>query len=206
VTADNLYLIPTAEVPVTNLYRDIILEAGTLPVKNTAYTPCFRREAGSYGKDVRGLNRVHQFDKVEIVQIQHPSRSYKALEEMVSHVEHLVRSLELPYRIVQLCGGDMGFTSALTFDFEVFAAAQGLWLEVSSVSNFESYQANRLKLRFREPGEKKPLLAHTLNGSALALPRIMAALLENNQSPEGIRIPGVLLKYMGMSTDNALIS
>jgi len=199
VTSDNLYLIPTAEVPVTNLYRDTILQAEDLPVKNTAYTPCFRREAGSYGKDVRGLNRVHQFDKVEIVQIQHPSRSYDALEEMVDHVEQLVIALNLPYRIMQLCGGDLGFTSALTFDFEVYAAAQNKWLEVSSVSNFESYQANRLKLRFREPGEKKPLLAHTLNGSALALPRIVAALLENNQTPEGILIPEVLHPYTGFT-------
>jgi seryl-tRNA synthetase len=197
VGVDNLYLIPTAEVPVTNIYRDVILQADELPIKNTAFTPCFRREAGSYGKDVRGLNRVHQFDKVEIVQIQHPSNSYKALEEMVMHVEKLVMSLELPYRILQLCGGDLSFTSALTFDFEVYAAAQDKWLEVSSVSNFESYQANRLKLRFREPGEKKTLLAHTLNGSALALPRILAALLENNQTPDGIKIPKVLHPYMG---------
>jgi len=197
VTGDNLYLIPTAEVPVTNIYRDVILDAKDLPVKNTAYTPCFRREAGSYGKDVRGLNRVHQFDKVEIVHIEHPSRSYKALEEMVVHVEQLIIQLGLPYRIVELCGGDLSFTSALTYDFEVYSAAQEKWLEVSSVSNFESYQANRLKLRFREPGEKRPLLAHTLNGSALALPRIMAALLENYQTPEGIRIPEVLHPYMG---------
>ncbi|MCP4310677.1 MAG: serine--tRNA ligase [Bacteroidetes bacterium] len=197
VTEDNLYLIPTAEVPVTNIYRDVILDARDLPVKNTAYTPCFRREAGSYGKDVRGLNRVHQFDKVEIVQIQHPSNSYTALEEMVNHVEKLVISLGLPYRIVQLCGGDLSFTSALTYDFEVYSAAQKRWLEVSSVSNFESYQANRLKLRFREAGEKRPVLAHTLNGSALALPRIMAAILENNQTPDGIVIPEVLHRYMG---------
>ena len=203
-TEDNLYLIPTAEVPVTNIYRDVILNASELPVKNTAYTPCFRREAGSYGKDVRGLNRVHQFDKVEIVQLQHPSRSYEALDEMVAHVEKLVQDLGLPYRIVRLCGGDLSFTSALTYDFEVYAAAQDKWLEVSSVSNFESFQANRLKLRFREEGEKKPVLAHTLNGSALALPRIMAALLENNQTPEGIRIPEVLEPYMGK--DNMLIS
>lgn len=204
VREDNLYLIPTAEVPVTNIYRDVILEAGELPIKNTAYTPCFRREAGSYGKDVRGLNRVHQFDKVEIVQIQHPSKSYEALEEMVSHVEMLVRSLELPYRIVRLCGGDLSFTSALTYDFEVYAAAQDRWLEVSSVSNFESYQANRLKLRFREEGAKRPLLAHTLNGSALALPRILAAILENRQTPAGIIVPGVLEPYMGK--DNMIIS
>ncbi len=197
VGLDNFYLIPTAEVPVTNIYRDVILDASELPIKNTAYTPCFRREAGSYGKDVRGLNRLHQFDKVEIVQIQHPEKSYQTLEEMVSHVESLVKKLELPYRIIKLCGGDMSFTSALTYDFEVFAAAQNRWLEVSSVSNFESFQANRLKLRFREEGGKKPLLAHTLNGSSLALPRIVAALLENNQSPEGIRIPGVLREYTG---------
>ncbi len=201
VTADNLYLIPTAEVPVTNLYRDTILDSGQLPIRNTAYTPCFRREAGSYGKEVRGLNRVHQFDKVEIVQIQHPSTSYQALEEMVSHVENLVKSLELPYRIVQLCGGDLSFTSALTFDFEVYAGAQKRWLEVSSVSNFESYQANRLKLRFREAGDKKPQLAHTLNGSALALPRIVAAILENNQTPEGIPLPEVLHRYMGAGNE-----
>lgn len=197
VTGDNLYLIPTAEVPVTNIYRDVILNAEDLPVKNTAYTPCFRREAGSYGKDVRGLNRLHQFDKVEIVRIEHPTRSYQALEEMVSHVEQLIIKLGLPYRIVELCGGDLSFTSALTYDFEVYSAAQEKWLEVSSVSNFESYQSNRLKLRFREPGEKRPLLAHTLNGSSLALPRIMAALLENFQTPEGIAIPEVLHPYMG---------
>lgn len=197
VTGENLYLIPTAEVPVTNMYRDVILDAEDLPVKNTAYTPCFRREAGSYGKDVRGLNRVHQFDKVEIVRIEHPSRSYEALEEMVSHVEQLIIKLGLPYRIVELCGGDLSFTSALTYDFEVFSAGQEKWLEVSSVSNFESFQANRMKLRFREPGEKKPMLAHTLNGSSLALPRIMAALLENYQTSEGIEIPEVLHPYMG---------
>ena len=197
VTGDNLYLIPTAEVPVTNIYRDVILQANQLPIKNTAYTPCFRREAGSYGKDVRGLNRVHQFDKVEIVQIRHPEESYAALDEMVEHVEGLVKELGLPYRILQLCGGDLSFTSALTYDFEVYAAAQDKWLEVSSVSNFESYQANRLKLRFREPGEKKPILAHTLNGSALALPRILAAILENYQTGEGIRIPEVLQPYTG---------
>ena len=196
VTEDNLYMIPTAEVPVTNIYRDVILNTNDLPIKNTAYTPCFRREAGSYGKDVRGLNRVHQFDKVEIVQIEHPSRSYDALEEMVGHVKYLAESLELPFRIMRLCGGDLSFTSALTYDFEVYSAAQDKWLEVSSVSNFESYQANRLKLRFREAGEKKPVLAHTLNGSALALPRILAALLENNQTPDGIRIPDVLKPYL----------
>jgi seryl-tRNA synthetase len=197
IPSDNYYLIPTAEVPVTNIYRDVILDANDLPVKNTAYTPCFRREAGSYGKDVRGLNRVHQFDKVEIVQIQHPEKSYETLEEMVNHVENLVGLLELPYRIVKLCGGDMGFASALTYDFEVYAAAQGKWLEVSSVSNFESYQANRLKLRIREPGTKQIVLAHTLNGSALALPRIVAALLENNQSEKGIKIPEALTRYTG---------
>jgi seryl-tRNA synthetase len=197
VTLDNFYLIPTAEVPVTNIYRDVILDSKDFPVKNTAYTPCFRREAGSYGKDVRGLNRLHQFDKVEIVQLQHPDKSYEALHEMVRHVEGLVEKLELPYRIVRLCGGDMSFTSALTFDFEVFAAAQKRWLEVSSVSNFESFQANRLKLRFREEGSKKPQLAHTLNGSSLALPRIVAALLENNQTPDGIRIPEALQPYTG---------
>jgi seryl-tRNA synthetase len=197
VGLDNFYLIPTAEVPVTNIYRDVILDAKDFPVKNTAYTPCFRREAGSYGKDVRGLNRLHQFDKVEIVQIQHPDKSYASLDEMVQHVESLVRKLELPYRIVRLCGGDMSFTSALTYDFEVFAAAQKRWLEVSSVSNFESFQANRLKLRFREEGNKKPQLAHTLNGSSLALPRIVAALLENNQTEQGIRIPEALVPYTG---------
>ncbi len=197
VGLDNFYLIPTAEVPVTNIYRDVILDASELPIKNTAYTPCFRREAGSYGKDVRGLNRLHQFDKVEIVQIQHPDKSYQTLEEMVSHVESLVKKLELPYRIIKLCGGDMSFTSALTYDFEVYAAAQKRWLEVSSVSNFESFQANRLKLRFREEGGKKPVLAHTLNGSSLALPRIVAALLENNQSASGIHIPDVLQAYTG---------
>ena len=194
---DNYYLIPTAEVPVTNIFRDEILKAGELPVKLTAYTPCFRREAGSWGKEVRGLNRLHQFDKVEIVQIQHPERSYESLEEMSSHIEGLIRKLELPYRILRLCGGDISFTSALTYDFEVFAAAQQKWLEVSSVSNFESYQSNRLKLRFREQGDKKARLAHTLNGSALALPRILAALIENNQSPEGIRIPPALQPYTG---------
>ncbi|OFX88343.1 MAG: serine--tRNA ligase [Bacteroidetes bacterium GWF2_33_16] len=202
VGIDNLYLIPTAEVPVTNIYRDVILSASEFPIKMTAYTPCFRREAGSYGKDVRGLNRLHQFDKVEIVQLQHPEKSYQALEEMVNHVEGLVKSLNLPYRILQLCGGDMSFTSALTYDFEVYSAAQDKWLEVSSVSNFESYQANRLKLRFREEGEKKTILAHTLNGSALALPRIVAALLENNQTPEGILIPKVLQKYTGFEIIN----
>ncbi|MBN2637293.1 MAG: serine--tRNA ligase [Prolixibacteraceae bacterium] len=196
-TLDNLYLIPTAEVPVTNIYRDVIIEAKDLPCKNTAYSACFRREAGSYGKDVRGLNRLHQFDKVEVVQIAHPDKSYEVLEEMVKHVESLVQKLELPYRILRLCGGDMSFTSALTYDFEVFSAAQKMWLEVSSVSNFESFQANRLKLRYRDENNKKPQLAHTLNGSALALPRIVAALLENNQTPEGIKIPKILVPYCG---------
>ncbi len=195
LSTDPYYLIPTAEVPVTNIYRDVILEAAELPLKNTAYTPCFRREAGSYGKEVRGLNRVHQFDKVEIVQISHPDRSYEALEEMVGHVEQLVRKLGLPYRILRLCGGDLSFTSALTYDFEVYAAAQKKWLEVSSVSNFEAYQAHRLKLRFRETGSKKTQPAHTLNGSALALPRIIAALLENYQTADGIRMPEVLIPY-----------
>ena len=196
-TIDNLYLIPTAEVPVTNIYRDVILEARDLPMKNTAFSACFRREAGSYGKDVRGLNRLHQFDKVEIVQIAHPDKSYETLEDMVKHVTGLVENLELPYRILRLCGGDMSFTSALTYDFEVFSAAQKMWLEVSSVSNFESFQANRLKLRYRDEVTKKPQLAHTLNGSALALPRIVAALLENNQTPDGIKIPKVLVPYCG---------
>lgn len=197
VTGDNLYLIPTAEVPVTNIYRDVILKPDDFPVKNTAYTPCWRREAGSYGKDVRGLNRLHQFDKVEIVQIDHPSRSYITLETMLQHAVGLVKKLELPYRVLKLCGGDMSFTSALTYDIEVYSAAQQRWLEVSSVSNFESYQANRLALRFKEKGEKKTQLAHTLNGSALALPRIVAALLENNQTTEGIRVPASLQPYTG---------
>ena len=199
IQSDNFYLIPTAEVPVTNLYRDVILNASDFPIKNVAYTPCFRREAGSYGKDVRGLNRVHQFDKVEIVQIQHPQKSYDTLDEMVMHVESLVKSLNLQYRIVQLCGGDISFASALTYDFEVYAAAQNKWLEVSSVSNFESFQSNRLKLRFKEDGGKGTVLAHTLNGSALALPRIVAAILENNQASEGIKIPDVLIPYTGFS-------
>lgn len=194
-TIDNYYLIPTAEVPLTNIWRDVIVNVSELPIKATAYTPCFRREAGSYGKDVRGLNRLHQFDKVEVVQIQHPSKSYETLEEMVLHVENLVKKLELPYRILRLCGGDMSFTSALTYDFEVYSAAQKRWLEVSSVSNFESFQANRLKLRYRNDVEKKTNLAHTLNGSALALPRIVAALLENNQTPNGIKIPAALIPY-----------
>lgn len=196
VGLDNFYLIPTAEVPVTNIFRDVILSAVELPVKVTAYTPCFRREAGSYGKDVRGLNRLHQFDKVEIVQISHPDNSYEALEGMVAHVENLVKSLGLPYRILRLCGGDMSFTSALTYDFEVYSAAQQRWLEVSSVSNFESFQSNRLKLRYKDENGK-PALAHTLNGSSLALPRILAAILENNQTPEGIRVPEVLRDYCG---------
>ncbi len=197
VNEDNLYLIPTAEVPVTNIYRDMILEGEKLPVKNTAYSACFRREAGSYGKDVRGLNRLHQFDKVEIVQITRPELSYEALEGMVKHVEGLLVKLGLPYRIVRLCGGDISFTSALTYDFEVYSKAQEKWLEVSSVSNFEEFQANRLKLRFKDKGDKKTTPCHTLNGSALALPRIVASLLENNQCPEGIRIPEVLQAFMG---------
>ncbi len=196
-TLDNLYLIPTAEVPVTNIYRDVILKASDFPVKNCAYSACFRREAGSWGADVRGLNRLHQFDKVEIVRLSHPSNSYEALDEMVAHVRGLVEKLELPFRIVRLCGGDMSFTSALTYDFEVFSAAQKRWLEVSSVSNFESFQANRLKLRFKEKDDKKTQLAHTLNGSALALPRIVAALLENNQTEKGIKIPAALVPYTG---------
>jgi seryl-tRNA synthetase len=195
-TIDDLYLIPTAEVPVTNIYRDVILNENELPVKNTAYSACFRREAGSYGKDVRGLNRLHQFDKVEIVQIQHPDKSYESLTDMVNYVQTLVDKLELPWRILRLCGGDMSFTSALTFDFEVFSAAQERWLEVSSVSNFENYQANRLKCRFKG-NDKKTQLCHTLNGSALALPRIVAALLENNQTAQGIRIPAALVPYTG---------
>ena len=193
---DDLYLIPTAEVPITNIYRDVILNENDLPIKNTAYSACFRREAGSYGKDVRGLNRLHQFDKVEIVQIQHPDKSYETLDQMVNYVQTLVEKLELPWRILRLCGGDISFTSALTFDFEVYSAAQERWLEVSSVSNFESYQANRLKCRFRT-ADKKTQLVHTLNGSAMALPRIVAALLENNQTPEGIRIPKALIPYTG---------
>lgn len=196
VGLDDLYLIPTAEVPVTNIYRDVILEEKELPVKNTAYSACFRREAGSYGKDVRGLNRLHQFDKVEIVCIDKPENSYERLDEMVSYVQTLVEKLELPWRILRLCGGDISFTSALTFDFEVYSTAQKRWLEVSSVSNFESYQANRLKCRYRN-ADRKTELCHTLNGSALALPRIMAALLENNQTAEGIRIPAPLVPYCG---------
>ena len=195
-TADNFYLVPTAEVPVTNIFRDVILSNNDFPVKMTAYTPCFRREAGSYGKDVRGLNRLHQFDKVEIVRVEKPEESYAALDEMVAHVESIVKALGLPYRILRLCGGDMSFTSAITYDFEVYSAAQGRWLEISSVSNFESYQANRLKLRYKD-GEGKTQLAHTLNGSSLALPRVVAALLENNQKGDRIEIPEALRPYTG---------
>ncbi len=194
--ADNFYMIPTAEVPVTNIYRDTILKETELPVKMTAYTPCFRREAGSFGADVRGLNRLHQFDKVEIVQIVHPDKSYEVLDGMVAHVEKLLQSLELPYRILRLCGGDMSFASALTYDFEVYSAAQQKWLEVSSVSNFETFQANRMKVRFKDE-KGKPQLAHTLNGSSLALPRILAALLENNQAAGGIKMPAVLQSFLG---------
>jgi seryl-tRNA synthetase len=196
IQEDELYLIPTAEVPVTNIYRDEIVSSSTLPIKMTAYTPCFRREAGSFGKDVRGLNRVHQFDKVEIVQLTDPSKSYAALDEMVAHVEKLVQSLDLPYRILRLCGGDMSFASALTYDFEVFSAAQERWLEVSSVSNFETFQTNRLKIRTKDEQGKTQLL-HSLNGSSLALPRIMASILENHQDAEGINIPKVLQPYFG---------
>jgi seryl-tRNA synthetase len=195
--ADGLYMIPTAEVPITNIFRDEIVSSEQFPVRYVGYTPCFRREAGSWGSHVRGLNRLHQFDKVEIVQVRHPDDSYRGLEEMVAYVESLVNMLELPYRIIRLCGGDMSFTSAMTYDFEVFAAGQSRWLEVSSVSNFESFQANRLKLRFREKGDKRTQLAHTLNGSALALPRIMAGLLENNQAGNEIMIPAVLQPYTG---------
>lgn len=202
VGADNLYLIPTAEVPVTNIYRDVILSENDFPVKNTAYTPCFRREAGSYGADVRGLNRLHQFDKVEIVRLEHPERSYEALDEMVRYVESLVQKLGLPYRILRLCGGDMSFSSALTYDFEVYSAGQDRWLEVSSVSNFESFQANRMKLRYKSETTKKTAIAHTLNGSALALPRIVAALLENNYSANGIAIPECLQAYTGFAMIN----
>lgn len=193
---DDYYLIPTAEVPVTNIFRDVIVKTEELPIKMCAYTPCFRREAGSYGKDVRGLNRLHQFDKVEIVNIEHPDRSYETLEKMAEHVASLLRILQLPFRILRLCGGDMSFASALTYDFEVYSAAQKKWLEVSSVSNFETFQSNRMKLRFRS-GSDKPVLAHTLNGSALALPRIVAALLENNQSKKGVVIPDALRAYTG---------
>ncbi len=201
VTADDLYLIPTAEVPVTNIYRDVIIPGDELPKKNCAYSPCWRREAGSYGKDVRGLNRLHQFDKVEIVRIEKPENSYAALEEMKDHVQGLLEKLGLPWHILRLCGGDMSFTSAITFDFEVWSAAQERWLEVSSVSNFETYQANRLKCRYRDT-DKKIKLCHTLNGSALALPRIVAALLENNQTPEGIIVPECLRKYTGFDIIN----
>ena len=196
--ADGFYMIPTAEVPVTNIYRDEILKETDLPVKMTAYTPCFRREAGSFGADVRGLNRVHQFDKVEIVQIVHPDKSYEVLEEMVSHIEKLLVALKLPYRILRLCGGDMSFASALTYDFEVYSAAQQKWLEVSSVSNFETFQSNRMKIRFKD-GDSKTQLVHSLNGSSLALPRIMACLLENNQTENGIDLPEVLHTYFGNS-------
>ena len=196
VQIDNLYLIPTAEVPVTNIFRDVILSENDLPICCTAYTPCFRREAGSYGAHVRGLNRLHQFDKVEIVRIEHPDRSYAALDQMVEHVKGILNELKLPYRILRLCGGDLGFTSAITYDFEVYSTAQEKWLEISSVSNFETFQANRLKLRFRN-SEGKPQLAHTLNGSSLALPRVLAGILENYQTPEGIVIPEVLRKYTG---------
>ena len=196
INNDNLYLIPTAEVPITNFYRNSIINSSDLPIKLTGYTPCFRREAGSYGKDVRGLNRLHQFDKVEIVRIEKPENSYKVLDEMVTHVKNILEELELPFRIVRLCGGDLGFTSALTYDFEVYSKAQKKWLEVSSVSNFETYQSNRLKLRIRI-NEKEKELAHTLNGSALALPRIVAAIIENNSSTEGIKIPKILQEYTG---------
>ena len=195
-TVDDLYLIPTAEVPITNLYRDVILREEDLPIKNAGYTPCFRREAGAWGAHVRGLNRLHQFDKVEIVQIAHPDKSYEILEEMVKHVQGLLEKLELPYRILRLCGGDMSFSSALTYDFETYSTAQGRWLEVSSTSNFESFQANRLKCRIKGK-DGKNYLAHTLNGSALALPRILATILENNQTPEGIKVPKVLVPYVG---------
>ena len=197
-TEDNFYLIPTSEVPLTNIYRDEILKETDLPIKMTAYTPCFRREAGSYGKDVRGLNRLHQFDKVELVQLVHPAKSYEVLEDMVDHVEKLLNSLQLPYRILKLCSGDMGFTSALTYDFEVYSAAQDRWLEVSSVSNFEAFQTNRMKIRFKDSSGKMQLV-HSLNGSSLALPRILACLLENNQTADGINIPAVLHNYFGSS-------
>lgn len=201
VGEDKFYLIPTAEVPITNFYRDVILKESDFPIKNVGYTPCFRREAGSYGKEVRGLNRLHQFDKVEIVQIQHPDKSYQALDEMVAYVTTLLQKLELPFRVLKLCGGDMGFASATTFDMEVFSAAQQKWLEVSSISNFEAFQSNRMKLRFKDQSGKT-MLAHTLNGSALALPRIVASLLENNQVPEGIKIPKALVKYTGFEMIN----
>ncbi|SNR37819.1 seryl-tRNA synthetase [Lutibacter agarilyticus] len=198
---DDLYLIPTAEVPVTNIFRDVILKESEFPICKTAYTPCFRREAGSYGAHVRGLNRLHQFDKVEIVRIEHPSKSYEALEGMVAHVKDILQELKMPYRILRLCGGDIGFTSALTYDFELFSTAQDRWLEISSVSNFENFQANRLKLRFKN-SEGKSELAHTLNGSSLALPRVLAGLLENCQTPEGIKIPKVLVPYCGFDIIN----
>lgn len=198
---DNLFMIPTAEVPITNIYRDVIVKAEDFPIKNVGYTPCFRREAGSYGKDVRGLNRLHQFDKVEIVQIQHPEKSYETLTEMVEHVKGLLSKLELPYRVAKLCGGDLGFTAALTYDMEVYSAAQSRWLEVSSISNFETFQANRLKCRYKDESGKTQLV-HTLNGSALALPRILAALLENNQTENGIKIPEILVKYTGFNIIN----
>jgi seryl-tRNA synthetase len=201
VTEDNLYLIPTAEVPVTNIYRNVILKEDEFPIRKTGYTPCFRREAGSYGAHVRGLNRLHQFDKVEIVRIEHPANSYAALDEMVTHVKGILQELKLPYRILRLCGGDLGFTSCLTYDFEVFSTAQDRWLEISSISNFETFQANRLKLRFKN-SEGKSELAHTLNGSSLALPRVLAGLLENYQTPEGIRIPEVLVPYCGFDLIN----
>ena len=199
INNDNLYLIPTAEVPITNFYRNTILNSNELPIKLTGYTPCFRREAGSYGKDVRGLNRLHQFDKVEIVRIEEPENSYKVLDEMVNHVKEILEELELPFRIIKLCGGDLGFTSSLTYDFEVFSMAQKKWLEVSSVSNFENYQSNRLKLRIKS-NDKAKVLAHTLNGSALALPRIVACIIENNQTENGISIPKILHKYTGFKT------
>ena len=201
VGKDNLYLIPTAEVPITNIYRSVLLNENDFPICNTAYTPCFRREAGSYGAHVRGLNRLHQFDKVEIVRIEHPDKSYEALESMVNHIKSILQELGMPYRILRLCGGDLGFTSALTYDFEVFSTAQDRWLEISSVSNFESFQANRLKLRFKNK-EGKSELAHTLNGSSLALPRVLAALLENFQTADGIKIPDVLIKYTGFDMIN----
>ncbi|WP_338731963.1 serine--tRNA ligase [Mangrovimonas cancribranchiae] len=199
VSEDTLYLIPTSEVPVTNIYRDVLLNETDLPIKHTAYSPCFRREAGSYGKDVRGLNRLHQFEKVEIVRVEKPENSYQALDDMVKHVKNLLQDLKLPYRILRLCGGDLGFTSALTFDFEVFSTAQDRWLEISSVSNFEAYQANRLKLRLKNNQGKKEL-AHTLNGSSLALPRVLAGILENYQTENGIKIPDVLVPYTGFNT------
>ena len=196
VTADDLYLIPTAEVPITNIFRDVIVNESDFPITYTGYTPCFRREAGSYGAHVRGLNRLHQFDKVEIVRVEHPTKSYEALDGMVEHVKNILRELKLPYRILRLCGGDLGFTAALTFDFEVFSTAQDRWLEISSVSNFETYQANRLKLRYKDENGKNQF-AHTLNGSSLALPRVLAGILENYQTPEGIKIPDVLVPYCG---------